>query len=97
MYRRQGGAEQLRWIDASCCAPEELGAGLTREEALARLHLRRADGSLVSGAQAFTTLWQSLPRWSWLGRLLGSAPMLLLLEPGYRFFLTVRRIWRRAP
>lgn len=96
MYRRQPGADAVRWVDVTCCPTEALGPGLTREAALARLHLRRADGSLVSGAAAFTTLWLNLPRWAWLGRLLGTRPVLWILEPGYRVFLKLRRGWRRA-
>jgi predicted DCC family thiol-disulfide oxidoreductase YuxK len=63
---------------------------------MARLHLRRPDGHLVSGAEAFTSLWQALPRMSWLGRLLGTRATLWLLEGGYRAFLIVRRGWRKA-
>lgn len=95
MYRQQTGAERLCWIDASSCDSAQLGPGLTREAALARLHLRQADGRLVSGAQAFTNLWQNLPAWSPLGRILGAKPVLPLLEAGYRIFLFIRRSWRR--
>lgn len=94
MYRRQPGADGLQWIDVAQCSPAELGAGLTRPAAMARLHLRRADGSLVSGARAFTGMWQALPRWAWLGRALGRGPGLWLLEASYRGFLIVRRTWR---
>lgn len=96
MYRRQRGADGVRWVDVAHCEAGELGADLTREAAMARLHLRRPDGSLVSGAEAFTALWRALPRWAWLGRLLGSAPGLWLLEAGYRAFLVARRSWRPA-
>ncbi|MEO8937132.1 MAG: DUF393 domain-containing protein [Burkholderiaceae bacterium] len=94
MYRRQPGAEAVQWIDVTHCAAAELGEGLTRDAAMARLHLRRPDGSLVSGARAFTGLWRVLPRWAWLGRVLGNGPGLWLLEAGYRAFLVVRRGWR---
>ena len=96
MYQRQPGAEGLNWGNVAGCTGPELGAGLTREAAMARLHLRRPDGSLVSGARAFTELWRALPRWALVGRVLGSGPGLWLLEAGYRIFLVVRRSWRSA-
>jgi ubiquinone biosynthesis monooxygenase Coq7 len=96
MYQRQPGAEHVRWVDVARCSTDELGPNLNREAALARLHLRRADGALVSGAEAFTSLWQALPRWAWLGRLLSFRPVLWLLEGAYRAFLWLRRTWRPA-
>ncbi len=96
MYRRQPGAEGLNWVDVATCAAPKLGPDLQREAAMARLHVRRADGRLVSGARAFTEMWRAMPRWAWLGRLMGSGPGLLLLEAGYRAFLLLRRSWRTA-
>jgi len=96
MYRKQPGGSAVHWVDVAQCEAPALGADLTRAAAMARMHVRRADGSLVSGAQAFTELWRALPRWAWAGRLLGRGPGLWLLEGGYRLFLLVRRSWRRA-
>ncbi len=97
LYRRQRGADALAWVDVSRCDAAQLGAGLQRDAAMARLHLRRADGRLVSGAEAFTTLWRALPGWAWLGRLLGAGWRLRLLEAGYRGFLRLRPAWRGRP
>lgn len=96
MYRRQPGAEALMWVDVAACGAGAMGPDLTRQAAMARLHLRRADGSLVSGAEAFVEMWRTLPRWAWLGRLLNNRPSLWLLEGGYRVFLLLRRSWRRT-
>ncbi len=96
VYRSEPGGQSIRWVDVTRCAPQELGADLTREAALARLHLRRDDGELLSGAAAFTAMWTQLPRWRWLGRALGAGWRLTLLEAAYRFFLWLRRLWRRA-
>lgn len=96
MYQSQPGGDGVCWVDVTRCDASELGSGLSRDAAMARLHLRRPDGTLVSGAEAFTTLWRALPRWAWFGRLLGTRATLWLLEAGYRFFLVVRRGWRRA-
>lgn len=97
LYRRQTGAEGIDWVDAATCDPAALGPGLSREAALARLHLRRPDGSLVSGPGAFVGLWSALPRWSFLATLLGSRPALWALEQAYRIFLTARLAWRKPP
>lgn len=95
VYRRSAGGQALCWVDAASAPADALGPGLDRQAALARLHLRRADGSLVSGAAAFIALWQALPGWAWLGRLLDHRPGQWLMEAGYRLFLVARRSWRR--
>ncbi len=96
MYRQQPGGEAIRWVDASSCAADELGPALTREAALARLHLRGPDGQLVSGAAAFTGMWRQLERWRWLGVVFGRGWRLAALEAAYGAFLKIRRAWRRA-
>jgi len=95
MYRRQAGASAIAWVDAAACPAPTLGEGLSREHALARLHVRTADGQLASGARAFTMLWQQIPRVALLGRLLSHRPLLAILEAGYRVLLLVRRTWRK--
>jgi 3-demethoxyubiquinol 3-hydroxylase len=93
-YRRQPGADACAWVDASCCADDALGQGLTRDAALKRFHVRRADGALVSGMQGFAVLWQALPATAWLGRVAAFAPVAAVLELAYRAFLAVRQLWR---
>ena len=94
-YRRAAGAEHLAFVDVSGSCDQPLGPGLTRDAALARMHVRRADGVLVSGAAAFAELWRQLPRLAWAGRLASSPLVLPVLELGYTAFLRVRRLWRR--
>ncbi len=93
-YRRATGADRLTFVDVASCDPSALGASLTRDQALARMHVRRADGRMVSGAAAFAALWQSLPRWAWLGRIAATPLVLPVLELGYAGFLRLRRLWR---
>ncbi len=94
MYQRQPGAERCAWVDASSVQDEAIAEDLSRADALARMHVRRADGQLVDGAAAFIALWQALPSTRWLGRVAGVPPLPWLLELGYRGFLRVRRLWR---
>ncbi len=94
LYQRQPGAERCAWVDVSATASERVADDLDRADALARMHVRRADGRLVDGAVAFIALWQALPKTRWLGRIAGVPPLPWLLEFGYRIFLRVRPLWR---
>jgi len=96
VYRRQPGGDTCTWVDATRCAPELLGVDLDARRALARLHVRRPDGTLVDGAAAFALLWQRFPATRWLGRLAALRPVTWMLEGGYRIFLRLRPLWRRA-
>lgn len=72
-----------------------LPPGTTRDQLLARFHVRGCDGRLLSGAQAFLALWAALPGWRWLalaGRLPGMA---WVMERTYRLFLRWRPILQR--
>lgn len=92
LYQRSAEDAPLRFCDISRAdaAPAELPAGLTREKLLARFHVRRGDGVVSSGAQAFVQLWATLPGWRWLARLARLPGMLWLMERSYRGFLHVR-------
>ena len=69
-YRRRKGAESISWVDVSHLAAEdEVAPGLSKKDAHVRFHVRCADGTLVSGAEAFAGLWLALPGFRLWGRL----------------------------
>ncbi|MDP3584246.1 MAG: DUF393 domain-containing protein [Thiobacillus sp.] len=94
-YQRRRGAGRIRWVNLAHCTDEDLGTDLSRAAATARLHARRSDGLLVSGARAFAALWQTLPAFRLAGRVAALPGIVHGLEGGYRGFLKVRRLWRR--
>jgi predicted DCC family thiol-disulfide oxidoreductase YuxK len=90
-YRRAQGAAALTFVDAATEGEDtRIATDLSREAALARFHVRDTSGRLVSGAAAFAVLWMSLPRWRWLGRIAGFAPVLPFAERAYLSFLPLR-------
>ncbi len=88
-YRGQDSACRLRFVDVS-----EPGAptpeGVTQEAAMQRFHVAKSDGSIVSGAAAFATVWALLPGWRWASRLASLPGVTTLLEIAYRGFLPIR-------
>ena len=93
-YQSLDGAERLSWQDVAQ-ADERVAPDLSRSDALARMHVRTADGELVQGAHAFALMWQAFPKTRWLGRLAATRPALWVLEPLYRGFLRIRPLWRK--
>jgi len=72
-----------------------LPSGTTREQLLARFHVRNTDGQLLSGAQAFFALWAELPGWRWLARVGRLPGMARVMERVYRLFLHARPMLQR--
>lgn len=88
-YASEPGSGQLCLRDVSH-GEADLGPDLTAAEAMARFHVRRADGSLLSGAAAFVAIWRVLPRWRWAARAAALPGAMPVLEAGYRLFLPLR-------
>jgi predicted DCC family thiol-disulfide oxidoreductase YuxK len=93
-YRDRIEPGHVAFVDvaAAGCDP---APDLSRTAALARFHVRAADGTLVSGAPAFLALWRMTPRLAPVAIVLSVPPLPWLAEIGYRAFLRVRPLWRR--
>lgn len=89
-YRRLDRAGNIGWIDINVQEGRLAAFGLTREDAMARLHVLDADGQLQTGAAAFVALWSALPYYRWLARLI----RFLRLIPVLEFFYTPFARWR---
>lgn len=89
-YQRRDAARSIDWVDVSRCAGETVVPGLTKAEAMARFHVKRADGQLASGGLAFAQLWAALPGFRPFGLVLQWPPLAWLTERVYRLFLKLR-------
>lgn len=97
MYRKAADpAIDWRDVDAEDFAPPRRadGAAVRRDELLARFHVRRRDGTLVSGVRAFLAIWRATPKLAFLGRLLDRQPFIAVGEGLYWAFLKLRPLWR---
>jgi predicted DCC family thiol-disulfide oxidoreductase YuxK len=89
-YQSRAEAGDVRFVDAATCEASLLGPELDRAAALKRMHIRTADGSLISGAAAFAELWQRVPGWRLAGKIAALRPVVVILEGAYRLTLIVR-------
>lgn len=89
LYQGMRPHEPLCFADVSDTG-QALPPGTTRDQLMARFHVRRPDGQLLSGAQAFVALWATLPGWRWLALAARLPGALWVMERGYRGFLRVR-------
>lgn len=88
-YRRCRGAESISWVNIQA-AEFAASSELNRDVALAELHVRRADGTMATGVNAFIALWRELPGWRWLARLAARRLVYGMLRHGYGIFLRWR-------
>jgi len=60
--------DRLAWRDIGA-TDQAAGCGVGPEALRRRLHVVDADGRLLVGVPAFARIWQELPRYRWLARL----------------------------
>lgn len=89
-YRKRKNAEAIDWVDVSRCQGDTVATGLSKSDALARFHVIGADGTLMSGGDAFRELWHALPAFRIWSQLFRARPSAWLLNKAYDAFLTVR-------
>lgn len=89
-YRRRQGADAINWIDVSAADYSGGDGAPEADVAMKRFHVRRADGTLVSGGVAFAELWAALPALRPIGILFRCPPFSWAIALGYRAFLPLR-------
>ena len=74
-YKAGADGDRVRWLDLAS-EPEALARfGIDRAGARRRLHVLDEDGRLHIGIDAFVLIWQVMPRYRWLSRLVGARPV----------------------
>jgi len=85
-YRRRDRAGALSWVDITRDGAALRAQGLSLDQAMARLHVLDAEGQWQTGAWGFAAIWERLPGYRWLARLLRGLRLLPLVDAGYRYF-----------
>ena len=89
-YRRIDSTGSLCWVDAMT-EPEALARhGLSLQQAMAELHVLDGDGRWQRGVDAFLVIWQQLPAYRWLAKLVTALGLRRPLGFVYRHFAAWR-------
>lgn len=92
-YQRLDRQGRIDWHDI-VAHPEALErVNLNFGQAMRRFHVVDTQGVLRSGAQAFIVVWQQLPGWRWLARIVRALRLTAVLEWGYEQW--AERRWRK--
>ena len=89
MYQSLKGAEFIKWVNLRKLDGEVL-PGVTKRNALLRLHAVDYKGNIYVGGAAFAAIWRMLPKFRILGALCTRWPFRTLLDYLYRLFLIIR-------
>ena len=95
VYQGLKPLQPLQWLDISAATTAFADPG-EKSRLMARFHVRRADGELLSGAKAFVALWLQLPGWRWLGCAASLPGATAVLELFYVGFLRIRPALQRV-
>ena len=88
-YKKADTNGDLNCVDVSSTKFEG-DTMITRQAAMARFHIRLADGQQFSGARGFVEVWRTIPSWQWLAKLSDLPSVLPVLEHIYGFSLRMR-------
>ena len=89
-YKQQTAIGRIDWMDANNNPAQLKIAGITKAEALARLHVITTEGDILSGTRAFQKIWETFPKFRILAICLNYSPLHLLVSKLYEQFLKYR-------
>jgi predicted DCC family thiol-disulfide oxidoreductase YuxK len=89
-YRRVDSANRLHWIDAANDPGSLTRHGLSLEQAMAELYVLDGAGRWQRGVDAFLVIWQHLPAYRWLAKLVVTLGLRRPLGYTYRQFAAWR-------
>lgn len=81
----------IRWVDIT---KEQIAideAGITYNEAMARIHVRDENQNMLTGVRGFLVVWKNLPYYRRIVPIIQNIPLLLpIMEGVYTFFAKYR-------
>ena len=89
-YKKQKGSDAFIFTDITSqdFDPSKEGVDPTLVHKI--MHVKKSNGELRTGVDAFIEIWEHLPRYRKIAALAKKSPLKKALELGYQFFAVVR-------
>ena len=89
-YRKQQGSEAIEFVDITAANFNPASEGLDPVRVHREMHVRKADGTLLVGVDAFIAIWETLPRYRFMAKWGKRSLPHRLLSAGYKVFARIR-------
>ena len=89
-YKKIAPGGSFEWIDIARNGNALREQNISQQQALLYLHAKDFSGKIHVGVDAFRLIWKGLPRWKYLGALLGISPINYLAKAIYSRFARLR-------
>ena len=84
-WQRLDWARRVDWIDLMDHPDALAGDGVDFASAMDSLHVRDRAGRLVEGGDAFLAIWDELPGWRWVSRIVRGLGLNSAFDRAYRW------------
>ena len=89
-YKKQNGADHIEFVDICSNQFDAVKSGLDPIQVHKIMHVKRKDGSVATGVDAFIEIWKTLPKYHFLAKISNYSAMMAALKVGYSGFTVIR-------
>lgn len=89
-YQKCAGSQSINFVDITTPGFSAEAHALDPYLVNKYLHVRKRDGSVVTGLDSFLAIWNELPRYRFLVSIASTWPLAPFLRLGYRIFAELR-------
>jgi predicted DCC family thiol-disulfide oxidoreductase YuxK len=89
-YAKQPGSENIAFCDITAKNFDPIAEGLDPKRVHKEMHVKKSDGTLAIGVEAFIAIWETLPKYHFAAVLAKRALPNLILRGGYQVFAKIR-------
>jgi predicted DCC family thiol-disulfide oxidoreductase YuxK len=94
-YRKNAFAERLRFVDITESQFNPTQEGVDPFAVHRSMHVKRPNGDIIDGVDAFIEIWRTLPGYLWLAQTVSLKPVHALAKLGYSVFAKIRPLLPR--